>query len=32
MDFLLSKRPTLIVSGNAVNLVPSLADISGRLK
>jgi len=29
---LLKGRPTLVVTGNAVNLVPSIADIQAKLK
>jgi predicted Zn-dependent peptidase len=32
IDLLLQSKPTLVVSGNAVNLAPSIADIQGRLK
>jgi hypothetical protein len=31
-EFLVKSRPTLVVSGNAVNLVPSIADIQQKLK
>jgi phosphopantothenate synthetase len=31
-ELLLRNRPTLVVSGNAVNLVPSIADIQQKLK
>jgi hypothetical protein len=32
VELLLKKKPTLVVTGNAVNLVPSIADIKGRIK
>ncbi len=32
VDLLLKSKPTMVVTGNAVNLVPSVADIQGRLK
>jgi hypothetical protein len=31
-ELLLKSKPTMVVTGNAVNLVPSIADIQGRLK
>ncbi len=31
-ELLIKNRPTLVVSGNAVNLVPSIADIQQKLK
>lgn len=31
VDRLVKGRPTLLVTGNAVNLVPSISDISARL-
>lgn len=31
VELLLKGKPTLVVTGNAVNLVPSIADIQGRL-
>lgn len=31
-ETLIKGKPTLVVTGNAVNLVPSVADIQGRLK
>jgi hypothetical protein len=31
-EFLLTKKPTLVVTGNAVNMVPSVADIQQKLK
>jgi len=32
VEKLLKGRPTLIVTGNAVNLVPSIADIQTKLR
>jgi predicted Zn-dependent peptidase len=32
VEILLKTKPTLVVTGNAVNLVPSIADITGRIK
>lgn len=32
VELLLKSRPTMVVTGNAVNLIPSVADIQGRLK
>jgi translation initiation factor 2B subunit (eIF-2B alpha/beta/delta family) len=32
IDHLFKSKPTMVVTGNAVNLVPSIADIQGRLK
>ena len=31
-ELLIGRKPTLVVTGNAVNLVPSVADIQQRLK
>lgn len=31
IEQLVKGKPTLVVTGNAVNLVPSVADIQGRL-
>jgi hypothetical protein len=31
VEQLVKGKPTLVVTGNAVNLVPSIADIQGRL-
>jgi hypothetical protein len=32
VNLLFEKRPTMVVTGNAVNLVPSIADIQQKLK
>ena len=32
VELLLRSKPSMVVTGNAVNLVPSVADIQGRLK
>lgn len=32
VEHLLKSKPTMVVTGNAVNLIPSVADIQGRLK
>jgi hypothetical protein len=32
VDNLLKGRPTLVVTGNAVNLVPSISDIQAKLR
>jgi hypothetical protein len=32
INLLLEKKPTMVVTGNAVNLVPSLHDIQQKLK
>jgi hypothetical protein len=32
VDKLLKGKPTLVVTGNAVNLVPSVSDIQGLLR
>ncbi len=31
-EHLLKSKPTMVVTGNAVNVVPSIADIQGRLR
>ena len=31
-ELLFDKKPTLVVTGNAVNLVPSVSDIQQKLK
>jgi predicted Zn-dependent peptidase len=31
-NLLLENRPTMVVTGNAVNLVPSISDIQQKLK
>jgi len=31
-EHLLNSKPTMVVTGNAVNLIPSVADIQGRLR
>jgi hypothetical protein len=32
VEHLFKSKPTMVVTGNAVNLIPSVADIQGRLK
>ena len=32
IEHILKSKPTMVVTGNAVNLIPSVADIQGRLK
>jgi hypothetical protein len=32
VEKLLKGRPTLVITGNAVNLVPSIADIQNKLR
>jgi predicted Zn-dependent peptidase len=32
VELLVSRKPTLVVTGNAVNLVPSIADIQQKIK
>jgi hypothetical protein len=32
VELLFKSKPTMVVTGNAVNLIPSVADIQGRLK
>lgn len=32
VDTLVKGRPTLVVTGNAVNLVPSVSDIQAKLR
>lgn len=32
VNHLLKSKPTMVVTGNAVNIIPSVADIQGRLK
>ena len=32
VDKLVQGRPTLVITGNAVNLVPSITDIQAKLK
>ena len=32
VEHLLKSVPTMVVTGNSVNLIPSVADIQGRLR
>jgi translation initiation factor 2B subunit (eIF-2B alpha/beta/delta family) len=32
INHLLKNKPTMVVTGNAVNIIPSVADIQGRLR